>query len=103
VAIEIRAIEKDRPHETGFAQSVELERIAQPLDHPWGTPPDEREVLAWFTHVDPAEINFRFAAWEGDTLVGVGGIGIPLTDNRDKAYLGSPCTLSTVAVAWGPR
>jgi len=88
VAIEIRAIEKDRPHETGFAQSVELERIAQPLDHPWGTPPDEREALAWFTHVDPAEINFRFAAWEGDTLVGVGGIGIPLTDNRDKAYMG---------------
>lgn len=88
MAIEIRMIEKDRPYETGFAQSVELERIAQPLDHPWGTAPDEREALAWFTHVDPAERNLRFAAWEGDTLVGIGGIGIPLTDNRDKAYVG---------------
>ena len=65
-----------------------MEKAAQPLDLPWAPAPDLTEARAWFLHVDPAETSIRYAAWHGEQVVGVGGIGIPLNDNTDKAYVG---------------
>lgn len=88
IDVDIRAIDRARPEETGFPESHEVEVAAWPVDRPWTPPPDLAEGLAWFGHVDPSMDSLRWVAWAGDRAVAVGGMGIPLTDNTDKAFLG---------------
>lgn len=88
MAVDIRRVERARPDETGFVGTFEVERAAQPIDQPWAPAPDLTEARAWFQHVDPSRTLIRYAAWHDDQVVAVGGIGIPLDDNTDKAYVG---------------
>ena len=88
IAVEIREVERGRPEETGFVESFEIERAAQPLDRPWAPAPDLAESRAWFTHVDESQKRVQFLAWDGDRALGLAGVDLPLTDNTDKAFCG---------------
>lgn len=88
ITVEIREVERERPEETGFVESFEIERAAQPIDRPWAPAPDLAEARAWFTHVEESQKRVQFLAWAGARAVGLAGIDLPLTDNTDKAFCG---------------
>lgn len=103
ITVEIREVERERPEETGFVESFEIERAAQPIDRPCAPAPDLAEARAWFTHVEESQKRVQFLAWAGARAVGLAGIDLPLTDNTDKAFCGSRSTLSSGGEGWGRR
>ncbi|WP_330475941.1 GNAT family N-acetyltransferase [Terrabacter sp. C0L_2] len=55
-------------------------------ERPWNEPPSLAETLVEWRHVDKSEPMEMWGAWDGDSLVGVATIWLPMEDNTSMVW-----------------
>ena len=68
------------------ARAYEVIVASKDHERPWHEPPSLAETLVEWRHVDEAEPMEMWGAWDGDELVGVATIWLPMSDNTSMVW-----------------
>ncbi|GAB3888786.1 GNAT family N-acetyltransferase [Terrabacter terrigena] len=68
------------------ARAYDVMTASKAHQRPWNEPPSLAETLVEWRHVDEAERMEMWGAWEGDDLVGVATIWLPMSDNTSMVW-----------------